>query len=169
MPIGRPAKPSPLNYRAKLHNLFQNHGSLRYDFVENYSNSQPIFKCTITCMRDGKTITADSGSFYPRKDDAKEMAAYRVLSALKEAIQSRGVSAPASDVSWKSKLKEHYDKQGKAGMELKYTMKEETGCFVSSVFIPELGRYVEGQSGRSKKEAMQNAAQRAMQLLYNSL
>ena len=44
---------------------------------------------------------------------------------------------------------------------------EETGLqsFVSSVLVPELGREVKGEVAKSKKEARQSAAKRALQLL----
>ena len=77
-------------------------------------------------------------------------------------VKGTAVSPPTI---WKSQLKEHYDKQGKAGMELKYKTSEVPGGFVASIFISELSKEVRGERGNNKKEAEQNAAKKAVQQL----
>ena len=132
-----------------------------------------MFQCTITCMVHGKKIIGDSGTYFFRKDDAKERAAYNAYSVLvgsggaggvgdRQSVQPRG----SVEVSWVSKLKEHYDKRGQPGMQFDYQVEEiGTQSFVSSVFVPELKRKVKGEVAKSKKEAKQNAAKRALQFL----
>jgi len=69
-------------------------------------------------------------------------------------------------VSWVSKLKEHYDKQGKPETSLEFAVAQESdGCFVASIFIAELETVVQGLKASSKKQAKQNAAEKAMILL----
>jgi dsRNA-specific ribonuclease len=91
---------------------------------------------------------------------------------LKEREQSTGqvTAATTPTTSWKSKLIEHYNKQlGVAGAALKYaTVEAEGRGFVSSVFLPKLRREVKGEPRRSKKEAEQNAAEKAFYLLQRS-
>ena len=79
----------------------------------------------------------------------------------RQRVESRG----SSEVSWVSKLKERYEKLGKPGVGSDYKVKESDGGFVSRIFIPELGREVEGGRAKSKKEAKQNAAKKALNLL----
>ena len=174
------------NYRALLHEYCQKHGgSLDCDYVEDHSSNQQ-FRCTITCMVHGKKITGDSGTYFLGKDKAKERAAFNAYSALagsggggggggataaaaaaggvgdRQSVQSRG----SVEVSWVSKLKEHYDKRGQPGMQFDFQVEEiGTQSFVSSVFVPELKRKVKGEVAKSKKEAKQNAAKRALQFL----
>lgn len=140
----------------------------KYEFNEDNSTGKPLFKCTITCMGtgSGKRITQDSGiNYLPRKDDAKEKAAQNVLKVMNSQSRCATVDPTAPNISWKSKLKEHYDKQGKPGMELKYKVAELDEGFSASVFIPELRKEVKGVRGKNKKEAEQNAAKKVMQLL----
>ena len=78
----------------------------------------------------------------------------------------KGTAVSPPNTVWKSQLKEHYDKQGKAGMELKYKTSEVAGGgFVASIFISELRKEVRGERGNNKKEAEQNAAKKAVQQL----
>ena len=68
-------------------------------------------------------------------------------------------------MSWVSKLKEHYDRLGKSEVVLdsKYKLKTTAdGGFVYRIYVPELGREVEGEVAKSKKEAKQNAAKKAL-------
>jgi dsRNA-specific ribonuclease len=145
-----------------------------------------MFKCTITCRLEGIKIVEDSGHYHPRKDDSKEFAAHKILLRLKEREKSRSsrgatgkgplkaqataaTNTTTPTTSWKSKLKEHYDKQGMPGTELKYTTVDVEGRgFVSSIFVPDLRREVKGEPKKSKKEAEQNAAEKAIHLLYRS-
>ena len=74
---------------------------------------------------------------------------------------------PITDVSWVSKLKEHYDRLGKseAVLDSKYKLKTAAdGGYVCRIYVPELGREVEEEvrSYKSKKEAKQNAAKKAL-------
>ena len=79
-------------------------------------------------------------------------------------IPSRGEAV--SPVSWKSRLKEYYDKRGQPGKKLCYkTEPDSRGGFVSSIYILELQMEVKGQSCKSKKEAEQNTARRVLQHL----
>lgn len=120
-------------------------------------------------MQNGRTVSADSDGYYLRKDDAKEVACCNVLKVSQQ-IQSRG--ADTKSVSYKSKLKEFYDKRGEPNIQLNYetvpTGSPGNPSFVSSVFIKELGRHVSGSSAKSKKEAQQSAAQYALGLLRKS-
>ena len=172
------------SYRVLLHEYCQKHGGniQKCDYIKDHSSNQPKFQCTITCMVHGTKITRDSDTYFPRKDEAKESAAFNAYSALvayKGLIDSGGggggggvgdrqsVQSHASvEVSWVSRLKEHYDKQGQPGMKLDFKEEEiEVQGFVSSVFVPELGREVKGEVAKSKKEARQSAAKRALQHL----
>ena len=75
-------------------------------------------------------------------------------------VQQETQSRSSADVSWVSKLKEHYDRQGKseAVLDSKYKLKTTAdGSFVYRIYVPELGREVEGEVAKSKKEAKQNA------------
>ena len=162
--------PEPFkNSRDRLNHYFQKNGlNPRYDYVEDYSSGQPIFKCTIQYSVNGKIIRRDSGRFFPRKDDAKENAASNVLQNMEADTQPRGGSGGAGatvGVSWKSLLKEHYDKRGHPNMVLNYDTMPSGSGFLSEVFVPELRRKVKGEIGRSKKEAEQSAAKKALQLL----
>lgn len=169
------------NYRARLHEVCQkNSYVLKPEYVEDHSTGKPTFKCTMTCLLQGRKIVEDSGRYYyPRKDDAKEIVAKKILGKMQsmQSSQCRGVSnmsaaviAPVgtpSNMIWKSRLKEYYDKQGKPGMEIKYTATSlgQDG-FVATVFTPELGPAgIVGECGKSKKEAEQNAAKKAMEYL----
>ena len=142
------ASPTP-NYRVLLNQYCQNNAiSYKAEFTEDHSKGKPQFKCTITCLfRRSKIV--------PSKKEAKEVAAHKILLEFEK-----------RDYSWKSKLKEHYNKQGKAALELKYrTVELDDGSFTASIFIPELRREVGGERGRSKKEAEHNAAKTALKLL----
>ena len=162
------------NYRVLLHEHCQKHGGSiqKCDYVEDHSSSQPKFRCTITCMVHEKIITGDSGTYFLGKDKAKERAAYNAYSALvgsgeggvgdRQSVQAHG----SVEVSWVSKLKEHYDKRGQPGMQFDFQVEViGTQNFVSSVFVPELKRKVKGEVAKSKKEAKQSAAKRALQFL----
>lgn len=191
-PASRCVGQVPTNHRARLNEFCQKRSiSHRDDYIEDHSMGNPQFKCSITCLWNGKKITQDSGKYCSRKDDAREIAAHKILLKFEEqekAIHSPGsgrsssrgatggvvVSPKAGGASqtplnmiWKSKLKEYYDKLGKPGTELVYRTTEvpEGGSFVSAVFIPNLRREVEGNRAKSKKEAEQSAAKKALQLL----
>jgi hypothetical protein len=149
-----------------LNNYCQKQGfTCQDEFVEDNSTEKPMFKCTITCILDGSEIVEHSGRYYSRKDDSKEFATYKILSRLKERershyfargstgqdinttqgtmttnwLEEQGAATITSDApttSWISLLKEHYDKQGMAGMELKFTVAViEGGGFIASIFV----------------------------------
>ena len=153
------------NYRSQFHEYCQKEGlKPRYDFIEDESGPSTIFKCTISFTQNGSSVRADSNGFYLRKDESKEVACYKMLSKVIQPIQSRG--AVSDSVSWKSKLKEFYDKRGEPNTQLQYqTRPVGSLCYESSVFVKELGKNVGGSTAKSKKEAEQNAAQTALRLL----
>lgn len=172
--------PEGSRFRVLLHEYVQKNGG---NLIDKYTEAQDhskrtIFKCTLTYSVNGRSTTRDSGSYYPRKDEAKEMAAksvYLVVSSggsggagpvatsTRGAVQVVQSGATSSDVSWVSKLKEHYDKQGKPGMGQDFKVQETAvGGFIARIFVPELGREVEGAAAKSKKEAKQNAAKKAL-------
>ena len=180
------------NYRARLNEVCQkNSYVLKPEYVEDHSTGQPTFKCTMTCLLQGRKIVEDSGrKYYPRKDDAKETVAKKVLERIQSmtssgassttapntaaprgaapitpAFRTAAVSVPPGippNMIWKSKLKEYYDKQGKPGTPIKYTVTQTPNGFVANVFIPELGAWIKGECGKNKKEAEQNAAKMAL-------
>ncbi len=159
------AKPIP-NYRTKFHEYCQNEDIQPHcDFVEDRGNHNPRFKCIITIKKDGKVFKKDSEVFYSRKDEAKEAACFNMLQMQ---FQSREGGA-SGQVSWKSKLKEFYDKKGEPNKELKYDTKPAgngtSPQFISSIYILELGESVQGVISRSKKEAEQSAAKKALDKL----
>ena len=81
---------------------------------------------------------------------------------------SQSHSPTGVPTSWKSRLKEYYDKKGRPGMEIKYkAVVLEQDRFVATVSVPELGE-VKGKSGRSKREAEQSAAKNALQRLQKN-
>ena len=158
-----------LNDQAKLNHFFQRHNmKSKYAYDEDHSTGLPRFKCTIIFLWNGRTVRPDSGGFHSRKDDAKERASSKALLIVGTGIQSRGGNSEAitNNVSWKSRLKEFYDKRGQPDLLLCYKTEEVAGNnFVSSIFIPELGREVKGGLGRSKKDAEQDAARQSLELL----
>ena len=96
----------------------------------------------------------------------KEREKSRTHGAAGVAAGRGGIAVSPPNTIWKSQLKEHYDKQGKAGMEFKYKTSEVAGGgFVASIFISELRKEVRGERGNNKKEAEQNAAKKAVQQL----
>ena len=69
-------------------------------------------------------------------------------------VQQETQSRSSTDVSWVSKLKEHYDQLGKseAVLDSKYKFKTTAdGGFVYRIYVPELDREVEGEVAKSKK------------------
>ena len=69
-------------------------------------------------------------------------------------VQQETQSRSSTDVSWVSKLKEHYDRLGKSAavLDSKYKLKTTAdGGFVYRIYVPELGREVEGDVAKSKK------------------
>ena len=146
------------NYRSSLHEFSQKRCiQPLFHYDEHPTSRTPSFKCTITFMLDGKHVRKESRGFFATKDEAKESAACVVM--LSMGTQSRGVS-------WKSRLKEYYDKQGQPGKWLCYeTEPDSRGGFVSSIYIPELHGKVKGQSCKSKKEAEQDTARKVLELL----
>lgn len=126
-------------------------------------------------MVQGRKVTRDSGTFFPRKDDAKEMAAYNVCSTLgdigfewSQPVQSHAATAttsPKPTTNFVSRLKEHYEKQYRPVPEYKVLARVSGEGFVARVYVVELGKEVEGEVARNKKEAKQNAARKALHRL----
>ena len=177
--LGNAAAPEVSQYRVALHEYCQKLGenAPEYKCDEDRDGSmKSIFKCTVTCVIGGRKISKDSGGFHSRKDTAKEMAAKKLFLALSgsgspgaaarpKVVQQKTQSRSSTDVSWVSKLKEHYDRLGKseAVLDSKYKLKiTADGGFVYRIYVPELGREVEGEVAKSKKEAKQNAAKKAL-------
>ena len=177
------------NYRARLNEVCQkNSYALKAEYVEDHSTVQPTFKCTMTCLLQGRKIVEDSGrKYYPRKDDAKEIVAKKILEKIQSMLSAPRIAVPRTaapstaalitpaafsvppgippNMIWKSKLKEYYDKQGKPGTPIKYTVTQTPNGFVANVFVSELGAWIKGECGKSKKEAEQNAAKVALRKL----
>ena len=153
--------PEPFkNSRDRLNHYFQKNGlNPRYDYVEDYSSGQqPIFKCTIQYSVNGKIIRRDSGRFFPRKADAKENAARNVLQNMEADTQPCGGSGGAGatvGVSWKSLLKEHYDKRGHPNMVLNYDTMQNGSGFLSKVFVPELRGKVKAEARKKLNRVQQ--------------
>ena len=158
----------PPNARSEFHNYCQRENvKPRFEFTEEETERGWLFKCVVSVMLSGKTIRENSQGYYPRKDDAKEIACGNILRTIENhPVQSRG--AVDGTVSWISKLKEHYDKKGEPNQPLDIQVKSVDGSsphFVAYIYIKELNRYVDGPSAKSKKEAKQSAAKSALQLL----
>jgi len=122
----------------------------------------------VSVLLNGKTIREDSRGYYPRKDEAKEIACEHILEKIQvRPVQSRG--AVTGVTSWISKLKEYYDKKGEPNQSLDYRVTPvdsgQSPQFVAYVYIKELEQYVSGSLAKSKKEAKQSAAQYALRLL----
>jgi dsRNA-specific ribonuclease len=122
-------------------------------------------------------MVQDSKNYYSRKYDSRESAAQKILLKLREVERSRPrntaganqgptkTQATAVATTWKSQLKEHYDKSGMAGEGPKYNTVEVQGGFVASVRVPRLGMEVKGDKKKNKKEAEQSAAEKAIRSL----
>lgn len=86
----------------------------------------------------------------------------------KVALPPRSRGSSADKISYKSKLKEHYDKKGQPGRPLVYKTEPlcGSGPFISYIFIAELGRDVVGSKAKNKKDAEQGAAQEVLRVLH---
>ena len=152
--------------RAQLNHFCQTHSvKPQFSFIEDASSGQCRYKCTISYRINDRPGRIDSPGYHASKAEAKEHAA-RILIEMEtqvNAISFRGHSPTAK--IWKSKLKEHYVKSGRAGVKPKYVTKEcSKDGYRCTLFSPEIG-YVRGDICSTKAEAEQSAAYKALQKL----
>ena len=153
----------------------QSHGTKpQFDFICESSNGQQRYQCTIKYTLPGQlTKRCKSHGYYPSKADAKEQAARKILKDEGARLLRSNVQEPqnvsrstvaVSDKVWKSKLKEYFDKKGQPSVVLDYTTWACPQGYVSVVCGPEFGE-AKGDVRKSKKEAEQSAAQKALEKL----
>ena len=150
----------------QLNHFCQTHSvKPQFSFIEDASSGQCRYKCTISYRIKGSPGRIDSPGYHASKAEAKERAVGILVTKNTQvnAISSRGPSPTAK--IWKSKLKEHYVKSGRAGVKPKYVTKEcSKDGYRCTLFSPEIG-YVRGDICRTKAEAEQCAAYKALQKL----
>ena len=124
------------------------------------------YLCIVRYTLNGQQKKVDSGHFYHSKADAKEQVAKLVLSKENAStVVSMGAEgATPSTKVWKLKLKEYCDKK-RATPELMplYTTGSAGGGFRSTVTV--VGCSYEGDVCKSKQEAEQSAAYKALQFV----
>jgi len=150
----------------QLNHFCQTHSvKPQFSFIEDASSGQCRYKCTIDYRIDGRPDRIESPGYYASKTEAKEKTVRMLVTKNTQvnAISSRGPSPTAK--IWKSKLKEYYHKSGQTGVQPKYVTKEcSKDGYRCTLFLPEIG-YTRGDTCRSKDEAEQCAAYKALQKL----
>lgn len=146
-----------MNYKQQMNQFFQENG---IDPKYEYLPDALCFRCIVRYVRHGVAKEVDSVRCYSSKSDAKEQVAKLVLSNENVVISkgSKG-NTPPSKV-WKSKLKEYCDKNRIVFSNSYQTVPSGNG-FKSTVAFN--GHVFEGEECKSKQEAEQSAAKRALQ------
>ena len=138
--------------------------NFEYSFIVDGSRDQCQFKCSIKYSVDGRKERVDSGGYHATKAAAKEAAEREIMK--KEAskgLHPRG--AKPMKKTYKTMLKEYYEKKGMQGVKIRYETKEQPRHGIqATVYAPEIGS-ARGDFCRSKKEAENNAAFHVLQEL----
>ena len=140
-------------------------GNSQYSFIDDGSQGQHQFKCSIKYNSiNGQLEIVGSGGYHATKDAAVEAAEMEVVK--KEAskgLHPRG--AKPNEKTYKTMLKEYYEKKGMQGVKITYTRKEQPRRGIqATVYAPEIS-YTRGDFCKSRTEAENNAAFHALQEL----